>query len=267
MESKSQYGSRIACEGIQNSIDRLYKSIQDYLKRSKEEKIMKNKNWEILSFSDGFNIYTKHKLFTKDPKCFSINQARWYTEEELLNVKKYLIHSVKRLSDGEVFTIGDTIDNFRTETTIIPIIKEIKIGKDDLIILSADHWCCELNVARKKSKSIKPPLGIIPRKLWIDERILDLNSAILRYKEAGKEWPKEWDEESIELIAEKYDIPKAKINGFYDQSSNWCCTDKKEEKKEWEIISFIGQDGGVIRSLTKNNKYKANQIKTPAREF
>jgi hypothetical protein len=46
----------------------------------------------------------------------------------------------------------------------------------------------------------KPPLGLMPKKHWISRRISDINSAINRYMECGKEVPIEWIEEYNELI-------------------------------------------------------------------
>ena len=69
------------------------------------EKVV-DKEYEILSFSDSYNICSKVN------GKFTINTAYYYTEEELLNDKTYhhwKINSVKRLSDGEVFTIGDKV--------------------------------------------------------------------------------------------------------------------------------------------------------------
>jgi hypothetical protein len=51
-----------------------------------------------------------------------------------------------------------------------------------------------------KRDYIKPPLGLMPKKHWIDRRISDINSAINRYMECGKEVPIEWIEEYNELI-------------------------------------------------------------------
>lgn len=65
------------------------------------------KDYEILNF------ITKGKVVYKkgiDNYFFNeVQYAKW-TEEELLTTTDFAIHSVKRLSDGEIFTIGDLID-------------------------------------------------------------------------------------------------------------------------------------------------------------
>lgn len=48
-------------------------------------------------------------------------------------------------------------------------------------------------------KSIKPPIGIIPKKLWQEQRLSELAAAIIRYLDAGKFPPEEWLDEFDEL--------------------------------------------------------------------
>ncbi|WP_315307267.1 hypothetical protein [Enterococcus devriesei] len=43
--------------------------------------------------------------------------------------------------------------------------------------------------------SRKPPIGIIPKELWIEQRKLELKAAIKRYFEADFKVPIEWIEE------------------------------------------------------------------------
>jgi hypothetical protein len=38
----------------------------------------------------------------------------------------------------------------------------------------------------------KPPLGITPHQLWIEQRVYAINAAIRRYESAGKPVPREW---------------------------------------------------------------------------
>ena len=42
----------------------------------------------------------------------------------------------------------------------------------------------------------KPPIGLIPRKLWLEVRLVDIKQAIDRYTEAGQDIPEAWREES-----------------------------------------------------------------------
>lgn len=48
----------------------------------------------------------------------------------------------------------------------------------------------------------KPPLGIIPHRLWIEQRVIEIVNAATRYRDAGFPIPKEWHDEYMELIKE-----------------------------------------------------------------
>lgn len=84
-----------------------------------EEVVEKAKEYEILSFyaknigdKDEVN---KHYIWYETSKGSNLwsrmqNITSPYTTEEILKNKNYAIHSVRRLSDGEVFTIGDEIN-------------------------------------------------------------------------------------------------------------------------------------------------------------
>lgn len=69
------------------------------------------KDYEILSFKQDSGIKDLWTFFTSgwgrnvNGQC----ATNPYTTEEILSNKLYTIHSVKRLSDGEVFTVGDNI--------------------------------------------------------------------------------------------------------------------------------------------------------------
>ncbi len=47
-------------------------------------------------------------------------------------------------------------------------------------------------------KLIRPPLGVIPKFIWIEQRLDAISEAISRYKQAGWEVPPEWYEEHAE---------------------------------------------------------------------
>lgn len=52
----------------------------------------------------------------------------------------------------------------------------------------------------------KPPIGLIPRKLWLEVRLVDIKQAVERFNIAGKAIPVAWVEESellkLEIEAE-----------------------------------------------------------------
>ena len=48
--------------------------------------------------------------------------------------------------------------------------------------------------------NIKPPLGIMPKELWVRQRNIELGEAIIRYHEAGLDVPPQWIIEFHETI-------------------------------------------------------------------
>lgn len=48
-------------------------------------------------------------------------------------------------------------------------------------------------------QATKPPLGVMPRKMWDKQRQKDLADAMARYLEAGMKIPAEWIEEYNEI--------------------------------------------------------------------
>lgn len=47
---------------------------------------------------------------------------------------------------------------------------------------------------------LKPPLGIMPHKIWVELRVQDLLEAMKRYSESNMVIPREWIEELQQLI-------------------------------------------------------------------
>lgn len=95
------------------------------------EKIVE-KDYEILQFicKDKRGVENVGTILTKRQ-----NGSFWifphWTEEEMLKLSHYAIYSIKRLSDGEIFTIGDVCDGVSYERR--PII-EFKINENTLSI-------------------------------------------------------------------------------------------------------------------------------------
>ena len=47
---------------------------------------------------------------------------------------------------------------------------------------------------------VKPPVGLMPRSIWVGKRIKDIQAAIARYAKADLTVPDEWFLELSELI-------------------------------------------------------------------
>lgn len=68
------------------------------------------KDYEILSFSqNNKNSYWKLDSQLKETFCLVDGRHHLLSLNEMLKEESYNIHSVKRLSDGEVFTVGDKL--------------------------------------------------------------------------------------------------------------------------------------------------------------
>lgn len=59
---------------------------------------------------------------------------------------------------------------------------------------------CKFEEVKMESNNSKPPIGIMPKKIWDYTRMENLKEAIYRYCEAGKEVPFEWIDEYNSLI-------------------------------------------------------------------
>lgn len=49
-------------------------------------------------------------------------------------------------------------------------------------------------------RPVKPPLGVIPKKIWKEQRLRELRDAVGRYLEANQIVPIEWIEEYNQLL-------------------------------------------------------------------
>lgn len=62
------------------------------------------------------------------------------------------------------------------------------------------------NVVPAPQSVKRPPIGLIPKYIWISQRIMNINNAINRYNEVQKEVPIEWYLEKAELLMEHYEL-------------------------------------------------------------
>ena len=63
------------------------------------------------------------------------------------------------------------------------------------------------NYEPEDKPAIKPPLGIKPHKLWLEERFTDIHAAILRYAEAEIPIPVKWAQEAEILTVQIINYP------------------------------------------------------------
>jgi hypothetical protein len=99
--------------------------------------------YEIISFIS----ITRHSsgdttsIDDKGNHHWAIGGSDLWTEQELLDHEGYGTHSVKRLSDGEVFTVGDKV-NFHEDYSSFKV-ESIKIV-DGIVSLKGDIYVCSL---------------------------------------------------------------------------------------------------------------------------
>lgn len=78
-------------------------------------------------------------------------------------------------------------DRFRNSHTTL---KGHAIGEGDVLN----------RTALKSEEAVKPPLGIVPRRIFDRDRLTDLIKVVDRYNEAQKDIPLEWVMEMMEII-------------------------------------------------------------------
>lgn len=96
--------------------------------------------------------------------------------------------------------------------------------RDNLLANTLRQFETKFNKAKAELRAgivnkIKPPLGLIPRKFWIEERIANISNAINRYLIANKPIPPEWIYEYNGLlnditVSDQYEIAKAKLDTY-----------------------------------------------------
>jgi len=72
----------------------------------------------------------------------------------------------------------------------------------------------------KLQNTKKPPFGLIPHYIWIEQRIEDIIKAIDRYREVNKEIPKEWYFELTQLETEKSSKEKLSLKDIHPKTIN-----------------------------------------------
>jgi hypothetical protein len=108
------------------------------------------KDYKILSI-----ISTKHNLIIKEGLIRIINSPKTYTHKYNRKADApWNIHSVKRLSDDEIFTVGDNIWRKEWSIAAYPPISAIKINHEDKIIIHTLHSVSYLPQIMKKVKKL-----------------------------------------------------------------------------------------------------------------
>lgn len=152
------------------------------------------RDWEIVAYLD-------EEIVTDVPESRIIKKTnlRW----NMAVVKDFPIHSIRRLSDNSVFSLGNKIESVNRFIGHLGQISGFKIINGELGI-ETENYLLQLKEIREapipEQKPVtKPPIGIIPEWLWKEQRLTELRDAIKRYCEANEAVPISW-------IAEEYGL-------------------------------------------------------------
>ena len=54
-------------------------------------------------------------------------------------------------------------------------------------------YCWRPECGPQQDRTIeKPPIGLMPRKVWLEQRMNEIGEAVQRYEDANKDAPQEW---------------------------------------------------------------------------
>lgn len=163
------------------------------------------KDYEILSFynKEGksyYNITTQGYYYSEPDSSRSFTYCSLY----------YQIHSVKRLSDGEIFTIGDKIDWGNISKSVL--ITKIELNRDQIVVFAKYHSNMEGSL----------PLNIINKskqKLFTTEDNVDIFEDKNHYFYVNKNW----------YIDEIHNINKLNYETYHKNKPLFSTKEKAEE--------------------------------------
>jgi hypothetical protein len=191
---------------------RKIKDIKIFCEKLNELKSAKSTDkikYEIICFktSEG-NFWDKKEgqgFFLRGASCVD-----WFTGwDESHFTEKSEIISVKRLIDGEIFTVQkehcaskertDDYPNKRINKFFIRegvMYAQFDEGKD------ANNGCLPITSIKKVATKTyaRPPAGITPRYIWMEQRKEEIEQAMKRYAAAGIDFPKHFHEEYLFVI-------------------------------------------------------------------
>jgi len=128
----------------------------DYLNNIEHAPVKPNKEYEILSFKKKISGKIYHKLW--DGRYGYVDRTmsiRRSTLDEMLSYDMYDIHSVKRLSDGAVFTVGDDVQvTYRDDRGRIDEIQINEYHRGGLVVVLDGIRFSILNIKHADKQSL-----------------------------------------------------------------------------------------------------------------
>lgn len=95
-----------------------------------------------------------------------------------------------------------------------------------------------------KQAPVKPPLGLRPRFIALEERIKEINEAIDRYREAEMTIPTEWLDEKNFIL---YDLDRLAFNRWWDSEGSAMAPKENENQQEYvRRVSHVAWNNGIF---------------------
>lgn len=185
-----------------------------------------SKGWEIVSFK--VKDSTMGKFFTKRPNGLFSTDAKFFDWSEQLLIKEgYPINSVKRLSDGVVFSIGDEVRDMITDTNFT--LTEFST-KDTRIFLCGVNI---MNVTQRKKPSmaeLQPkPKSTPPSSSTASREVLFTSEDGVGIKEDDQLW--------YVLINEGYALQSNPANKFDGLNSGYKYFSNEKSAQEYILLN------------------------------
>lgn len=179
----------------------------DFVKKFRKTK-QPAKEWEIVGYIDG------NSVSDCPPTVITKEKYAWYRANCGLFPDRYKIHSVKRLSNDTIFTVGDMCSvEYALAKGFNDTINHFTYCDGIIDVYFKNHMKTAFDISKLDIQKVttsfvtKPPLGLMPEFIWKEQRIDELYQAIMRYVNAGKAVPIEWITEHYTL---KMSIEKEK---------------------------------------------------------
>lgn len=95
-----------------------------------------------------------------------------------------------------------------------------------------------------KQAPVKPPLGLRPRFIVLEERLSEINEAIDRYREAEIAIPSEWLDEKNAIL---YTLDRLAFNRWWDSEGSAMAPKENENQQEYvRRVSHVAWDNGIF---------------------
>lgn len=139
----------------------------------------------------------------------------------------------------------------------------LRVGKKEDIRQQIKLLQGDFKASNQPKESERLPIGIIPFWMYNEQRLDEINSAILRYNEAGKEIPKEWIGEKQSLEASLQDEISSKYRKKIKVSHLWCIGDgvyKFVVNRDFGTLEYAAVMGAIESVLNGDNDDCANKL-------